>query len=114
MNKIFLSTVLFLFSFNCYAGSWSEALTIESVFTEGVSDIIGIYTSGADPEKHQYNPNCGLNTWVFHADSEDRRNRAFSMAMAALASGKKVSFWYSTQECGAWSYHSATSIKLIK
>ena len=93
-----------------FSNGWSPALTVESIFTEGATDTVSITTSGGAV----YSTGCIANKWIFMADSEDRRNRAFSLVMAALASGKKVSFWYSSSTCAAWNYHQGTSVKLIK
>ncbi|TQF67867.1 DUF5992 family protein [Pseudoalteromonas luteoviolacea] len=110
MKILLLGIFISLFSVKVFSNAWSPPLVVESVFTEGSTDLVSIKTSGGEV----YSPGCTANHWIFIADNEDRRNRAFSLAMAALASGKKVSFWYSSSTCAAWNYHKGTSIKLIK
>ncbi len=109
MKKLFLIMFAVLFSTSAFAGGWSNLLTVERVFTEGKTDLIVIYTSGGI----QRTDGCIANTWIFEADNESRRNRAYSTAMAAIASGKKISFWYA-DTCSARNYHGATSIQLHK
>ena len=109
MKKIILGAALVFSSMCTFAAGWTEPLTVESIFTEGNTDVIVIYTSGGV----QNTNGCLANNWIFLTDNDSRRNRAYSTAMAALASGKKVSFWY-TDTCATWSFHSATAIKIIK
>jgi|GEM_PF-2772664 len=108
LKRVFIG-VLFMFSSNLYAQGWTESLTVESVFTEGKTDIIVINTSGGGT----YTSSCLPNQWIFQSDTDARRSRAYSTAMAALASGKKIRFWY-TDSCENWSYHGATAIMLVK
>ena len=110
MKKFYFGMFALLVSSYGFSNGWSPALTVESIFTEGATDTVSITTSGGAV----YSTGCIANKWIFMADSEDRRNRAFSLVMAALASGKKVSFWYSSSTCAAWNYHQGTSVKLIK
>ncbi len=109
MSKVFFSIFLFVLSSFSYAASWTPDLTVTKIFTEGKTDAVIIYTSGGSV----YTTGCSLNNWSFSADSDARRGRAYSTAMAALASGKKIRLWYS-DTCGLWSYHQATSIMLVK
>lgn len=110
MFKRSLFGLLFIvISSSSYAEGWSGELIVDQVITEGKTDLIVIYTSGGDV----YTSGCLANKWSFTADNEDRRGRAYSTAMTALASGKKIKLWY-TDTCGSWSYHEATSIMLLK
>ena len=108
MNK-YLGILLLTLPTLSYGGGWTEPLTVDTVLTEGATDLIVIQTSGGSQSVN----GCVLNNWIFIADNENRRNRAYSTAMAALASGKKISLWYG-DTCSTWSFHSATSIKLLK
>ncbi|MFL0805491.1 MAG: DUF5992 family protein [Agarilytica sp.] len=110
MKKISFGTVLWLASMGSYSATWSPGVTVESTFTEGSTDVIGISTSGGG----QLTEGCLADRWIFVADSEERRGRAFSVILAAAASGKKISLWYDTENCSSWSYLKATSIKFIK
>ncbi len=107
--KRYLGILPLILSGYSSAGGWTEPLTVETVFTEGATDLIVIQSSGGS----QSVSGCVINNWIFVADNENRRNRGYSTAMAALASGKKISIWYG-DTCAAWSYHSATAIKLLK
>lgn len=109
MNKIIFAISLILISGVCNAAEWSSALTVEKVFTEGKSDIVVVYTSGQNGSTN----GCSLNNWIFTADTEARRNRAYSTLMSALLSGKKILLWR-TDSCANWSYHEATSVMLLK
>lgn len=109
MKRILIVMCMLILSLQANAGGWTEPLTVERAFTEANTDIIVIYTSGGV----ENTPGCAANSWIFLADSEDRRNRGYSTAMAGLVSGKKVSFWYG-DTCAAWGYHGATTIQLHK
>ncbi|CCN45581.1 conserved hypothetical protein [Vibrio nigripulchritudo MADA3029] len=109
MFKKLLCASLFALSTSSFAQGWTESLTVESVFTEGTTDIIVIQTSGGSV----YTNSCLANLWIFKSDTDARRGRAYSTAMSALVSGKKIRLWY-TDSCESWSYHGATSIKLMK
>lgn len=110
MKKYMVGLIAFLIPLSSYSATWSPALTVESTFTEGSTDAVGISTSGGG----QLTGGCVADKWLFVADSEARRSRAFSVIIAAVASGKKVSFWYDTENCASWNYHKATSIKFLK
>jgi hypothetical protein len=69
------------------ASTWTPPLTVERAFTED-SDLIVIYTTGAS----QYTAGCTANHWIFVGANEARRGRAYATLLAAIASGKKVSF----------------------
>lgn len=113
-RKITFVCAMILSSFT-YAQGWSGELTVESVMTEGLTDLVIIKTSAVsvDEVNKQYTAGCLANNWIFTADASDRRNRAYSTAMAALASGKKINLWF-TDKCTSWSFHEATSIQMIK
>jgi hypothetical protein len=91
------------------ASGWTGDYTVDKVMTEGTSTlvIIGVTT------KEEKVSGCSKNgQWIFKADDADKRNRAYSTAMAALVSGKSIQLWFS-DTCGAWDYHQATGIQLI-
>jgi hypothetical protein len=106
--KHLLFTLFILIPSISNASGWSTDLTVEKIFTED-SDIIVIYTSGGSV----YTNGCSANNWIFHGQNEDRRNRAYSTAMTALVSGKKIRFWF-MDDCSSWSYHKAAAIMLLK
>lgn len=108
LRTLLVTTLLSIFSTNALAVGWSDELTVTQIMTEGNTDIIAIYTEGGS----SYTTGCLVDKWIFLADNEDRRNRAFSVVLAAIASGKKITLWYS-DTCTSWSYHGATSIRLI-
>ena len=108
IKKIFCVATL-LVSTAASAGQWSDPLTIEELWTEGTTDIIGIKTS----EGKEYTTGCLVNLWLFKADTEHRRSRAYSTLMAAQMSGNKVQIWYS-DACTFWSFHEGTIVKLLK
>ena len=107
MFKKYVLLSLLFFSGLCNAQGWSDALTVKSTMTEGMTDLIIATTEGDTI----YTTNCVANQWIFKSDAEDRRNRAYSTLMAAVASGKKVKLWY-TDSCSSWNYHEATSVSL--
>ncbi|GLQ72198.1 hypothetical protein [Vibrio penaeicida] len=109
MFKKLLCASLFVLSASSFAQGWTEPLTVESVFTEGKTDLIVIQTSGGSV----YTNSCVANKWMFKSDTDARRGRAYSTAMSALVSGNKIKLWF-TDSCESWSYHGATSIMLIK
>ena len=86
--KRYLGILPLILSGYSSAGGWTEPLTVETVFTEGATDLIVIQSSGGS----QSVSGCVINNWIFVADNENRRNRGYSTAMAALASGKKYQF----------------------
>ena len=92
----------------CRAGGWTPPLTVSSTFTEA-SDIIVVYTSDGSV----YTAGCAANSWIFAADTDPRRARMYATILTAIATGKKIQFWYS-DSCGTWSYHQATSVMLVK
>ncbi len=90
------------------ASGWSAPITVERAFTEN-SDLIAIYTA----EGSVYTPGCTQNAWLFRADSETRRARAWATILTALTTGQKVQLWF-TDSCTTWSYHDVTAIMLHK
>jgi hypothetical protein len=92
----------------CHASGWTGELNITSAFTEGKTDWLIVYTSNGGA----YASGCSVNNWVFSFDTSARGARAYATILAAMASGKKVKFWYS-DTCGVWSYHEATSVMLV-
>lgn len=110
MKRLIFAAGLFLLSGKCFSGAWTDPIEVDSVFTEGTTDVLAISTS----DSTQLTDGCLANRWIFVADNEQRRGRGFSILMAAIASGKKVSFWYDSDSCSSWNYHKVTSIKFIK
>jgi hypothetical protein len=100
--------LLMLSSGPALASGWSAPLTVERAFTEN-SDLIAIYTL----EGSVYTPGCSANAWIFRADSETRRSRAWATVLTALTTGQKIQLWYG-DSCAVWSYHEAASIMLHK
>jgi hypothetical protein len=90
------------------AGGWTGELTVVSVFTEATTDVIVVYTSGGQV----YAPGCAANAWVFPASTTARASRGYATLLAAVATGKKIKFWFS-DTCGIWGYHDGTSVMLI-
>lgn len=110
MLRVFICVIVLGFSSSIFAEGWtSQYLSIESVFTEGKSDLIVVYTSGGVVETE----GCQANRWIIEADTEDRRNRIYSTLLAALASGQKIELWFE-DVCGSWNYHKATVVKIHK
>jgi hypothetical protein len=81
---------------------------VNGAFTEGNTDLLVIYTADGGTCA----TGCSADRWVF-TETDPRRARAYAALLAAVASGKKVKFWYS-DTCGAWGYHQATSVMLTK
>ena len=106
LRKMILAVAI-LFANNAYSAGWTPELTVSSAFTEN-SDLVVIYTSGGGA----YTPNCSANAWIFVGDTDARRGRAYATIMTAIATGKKVKFWYG-DVCAAWGYHQATSVMLV-
>lgn len=92
----------------CQAAAWTDELTVSSAFTEAKTDLIVVYTSGGTT----YTPGCQANAWIFTADTNARGNRAYATVLSALATGKKIKFWY-TDACSTWSFHEGTSVMLV-
>jgi len=109
MKQVIFVISLILISGVCNAAEWSSELVVEKVFTEGKSDIVVIYTSG----QSRLTDGCSVNNWSFTADTESRRNRAYSTLMSALLSGKTILLWR-TDSCAEWEYHEATAVMLVK
>lgn len=107
MKKLLISIALFTLTSVVNAQGWTGDLVIEELWTEGVSDVIAFKTSGGQ----QYASGCLVNEWIFTADTEQRRSRTFSVALAAFTSGKKIQLWFK-DDCANWSYHNATSIRV--
>lgn len=108
MSRAWLLVGLLLISSASAAGGWTEPLTVTGTFTEGSTDYLVVYTA----EGSVYASGCSANAWIFQADSDPRRSRAYATALAALVSGKKIRLWYG-DSCAAWSYHSATAVWLV-
>ncbi|MBT9494364.1 MAG: hypothetical protein IV107_18915 [Paucibacter sp.] len=106
-KKLILAPLFALSAGLATASGWTEPLTIVSAFVED-SDYVIVYTSGG----RQYVLNCGLNQWNFVANGEPRKNRAWATILTAIATGKKISFWYG-DTCGVWGYHQATAVQLV-
>ncbi len=116
--KVLILLGLLVLSGAATAQGWTDELFVDGVLTEGTSDMIIISVKGVLPENDnkRYTTDCSANgEWIFKDTSSagDRKNRAYSTAMAAFMSGSKIKLWY-TDECDAWSYHQATAIKLTK
>jgi nucleotide-binding universal stress UspA family protein len=90
-----------------FAAGWTPAVSITSAFTED-SDAIFVYA--ADPAV--YTAGCYPGAWVFSTASETRRARAWATALAAIAAGYKVSFWY-TDSCAVYGFHSFSAIRIV-
>lgn len=93
----------------CHAAGWTGDLTVVSAFTEGTTDMLVIETTDGST----FTSGCIANHWVLTSDSDPRRARAYATILAALTTGQKLRFWF-TDTCGAWSYHQATSVMLLK
>ena len=106
-NLFVIATILT--SSVCNAQGWSDALTVEQVFTEGRTDLIVATISGGKV----YTDGCNVTSWIFKADTDARRGRAYSTLMTALVSGKKIKFWF-TDQCSSWNYHEAAAVMLVK
>ena len=100
------AALLFAGNFS-HAAGWTPALTVTEAFTEN-SDLIVIYTSDGGG----YTSGCAANSWIFVADNDARRGRAYATVLAAIATGKKLQFWYA-DSCAVWGFHQATSVKLV-
>ena len=109
---LFILLCLFVSTPVMAAPNWSAPLTVEDVNTEGFTDLIYVTTSGGSSYG---NASCIVNKWIIETDSNkpDRKNRAYSMLLAAVVSGKKVRLWY-TDSCSTWNYHKATNFKLVR
>jgi hypothetical protein len=88
------------------AAGWTGLLTIQRVFTEN-SDMIAIYTTGAPV----FVPGCSQNAYLFRANNDAQRARAYATLLTAMTSGQKIQLWYN-DACTTWSYHDVTSIML--
>lgn len=106
-KSIFAASLLISTAAN--AAGWSDPLTIEELWTEGSSDMIGVSTSGGS----QYSTNCLANAWLVSANTDSRRDRIYSALLAAQAANKKVRIWYS-DNCTSWNFHEAQNIKTLK
>ncbi len=99
---------MLVFSTMTLGAGWTDPLTVEKIMTEGKSDLIIIVTSGG---ASSYSPGCIVNNWIIDSDTDPRRGRVYSTAMAALATGKKITLWYA-DTCSNWNYHGATAVQL--
>lgn len=108
MKKTAFLLSLFILSSACQADGWTGELSVASAFTEAKTDLLVVYTSGGSG----YTPGCSVNAWIFTADTAARGNRGYATVLAALATGKKIKFWY-RDSCAIWSFHEATSVMLV-
>jgi len=108
LKSLITSTLLFAAGAT-HAAGWSEPLTVDRAFTEN-SDAIVIYTSGGNGA---YSAGCVTHHWVFTANSETRRGRAWASILLALSTGQKVQFWF-TDSCAVYSFHDSAAIMLHK
>ena len=108
MKKLGLSLITLVFSAACHAGGWSGELTVASTFTEAATDTVAVYTTGGIV----YSPGCVANAWIIPADTTARANRAYATILTALATGKKIRFWYQ-DACSTFTYHAGTSLYLV-
>lgn len=90
------------------AAGWSAELTVTSVFTEASTDLIVVYTSGGGV----YATGCAANSWIFPASTTARASRGYATLLAAVATGKKIKFWFS-DTCSTWGFHEGTSVMLV-
>jgi hypothetical protein len=109
MKRFYCVLIASLWCVLCHAEAWTDELTVQYVFTEGVSDIVVVSTNGGGA----YAAGCVVNAWMFLADSETRRSRAYATLLAAAVSGQKVKFWYK-DSCATWGYHGASAVMLVK
>ena len=98
-----------LISTTANAAGWSNPLTIEELWSESSTDIVGVTTTGGS----QYSNNCLANYWLINANTDNRRDRIYSTLLAAQMAGKKVRIWYS-DNCTSWNYHEGTIVKILK
>lgn len=108
MKKLSVLVSALTFSAACNAGGWSGELTVTNTFTEAITDTIAVYTTGGIV----YSPGCAANAWIIPADTTARANRAYATIMTALATGKKIRFWYQ-DACSLWTYHGGSSVMLV-
>jgi hypothetical protein len=93
----------------CWADGWTPELTITSAFTED-SDNVVVYTNDGGI----YTPGCSANNRIFSATASDaRRSRVWATVLTAIATGQKLSFWY-TSACATWGFHNFSAIKIAK
>ncbi|WP_206434881.1 hypothetical protein [Sphingomonas koreensis] len=109
----FAATALILFasvlgSSPAYAEGWTGDLTIHMAFTED-SDLLVVSTT----DGNQYATGCGVNQWIVHAATEERRSRAWATILTAIGTGKKIRFWFK-DTCSNWSYHSASAVMIVQ
>jgi hypothetical protein len=91
----------------CGAAGWTSELTVPSAFTEN-SDLVVVYTVDAGV----YTPGCVADAWIFRADTDARRGRGYATVLTALATGKKIRFWFN-DICSTWNFHDATAVMLV-
>lgn len=108
MLKTFIATALLLMAGNLQAAGWTSPLTVDRVFTEN-SDFIVVYTV----EGGTYTSGCHPNAWIFSANSDARRGRAWATLLTAQTTGQKIQLWF-TDQCAVWSYHETASIMLLR
>ena len=83
MTRSVLFVALLLMSGLGRAAGWTNDLTASYSFVEGSTDLVVIGTSDGVVNT----PGSVLNAWMFIADSEIRRNRAYSTILTAIAAG---------------------------
>ena len=106
VNILFLIAILASCG-SASAAGWTAPLTVTSAFTED-SDLVVAYTDGPI-----YTNGCSQGAWIFQASTDPRRARAYATLLAAIAAGKKISFWFA-DTCATWNYHLATSVRIIQ
>ncbi len=107
-GKLLAAVALLSASSPGYTAGWTGDLVITSAFTEANTDIIAIYTS----DGLVYAPGCTANAWVFPASTAARASRGYATLLTAIATGKKVNFWFA-DSCGVWGFHQVTSVRIV-
>lgn len=97
----------FLYANSALGLAWtSEYLMIESMVVE--QNHILVYTTGGGV----YATGCLANNWFITGSDDAELNRLLSTLMTAMASKKKIKFWYE-DDCGSWDYHKSSSVKIF-
>ena len=108
MRKRVLATLLLCATSVCQAAGWTQPMTVTSAFTE-TDDMIVFGTS----DTTVYTPGCAAGAFIFSTASTDaQRARVWAALVTALATGQKISVWYS-DTCTTWNYHLTTTVKLF-
>jgi hypothetical protein len=108
MRRLLMAAGLIVIGSVAHGAGWTPPLTVESGFTENSNDLIIITSGGA-----VYTTGCSQNNWVFRANSDAQRGRAWATILTALASGLRVKFWY-TDNCGTYAYHDAIAVMIVR